>query len=78
MLELIKLKLENNILTADILIEGDQNRRYAMTFDLSGKVAVILKSDVPDEYRIYERQAMVALDYYIGKELPEKITGMWY
>lgn len=78
MLKLIDLSLNGHILTMTVLIEGDANRAYQMSVDIKTERYSVVNSDIPSEYKIYERQAKTALRRYKGKSLPEIITSMWY
>lgn len=78
MLKLIILQLKGNILEMTLLVEGDENKAYNMSVDITAENLTTVSSDVPKEYRMYERQAKTALRKYKGKELPKVITSMWY
>ena len=78
MLKLIDLSLDGHILTMTVLIEGDANRAYRLSVDIETEMYSVVNSEIPDEYKIYERQAKTALRRYRGRELPESITSMWY
>lgn len=78
MLKLIDLSINGHILTMTVLIEGDANRAYQLSVDMETERYSVVKSEIPSEYKIYERQAKTALRRYKGKALPEVITSMWY
>lgn len=78
MLKLINFKKNEDRLYMDVLIEGDTNNRYQLCVNGKDPMFSIISSDIPDEYKIYERQARVALRRYIGKKLPETVTSVWY
>lgn len=78
MLKLIDLSLCEQILSMTVLIEGDVDRTYRLSVNMQTEWFDTVQSDVPDEYKIYERQAKTALRRYKGKELPQIITSMWY
>lgn len=77
MVKLINLFLENHILSMMVLIEGDEARAFKLSVDMQTEYLTVVESEVPDEYKIYERQAKTALRRYRGKELPETITSVW-
>lgn len=77
MVKLINLFLENHILSMMVLIEGDEARAFKLFVDMKTECLAVIKSEIPDEYKIYERQAKTALRRYRGKELPDTITSMW-
>lgn len=78
MLKLVDLSLNGHILTMTVLIEGDANRAYRLSMDIETERCSVINSDIPSEYKIYERQAKTALRRYKGKDLPVVITSMWY
>lgn len=77
MVKLINLFLENHILSMMVLIEGDEARAFNLSVDMKTECLNVIESEIPDEYKIYERQAKTALRRYRGKELPDTITSMW-
>lgn len=78
MLKLVDLSLNGHILTMTVLIEGDTNRAYRLSVDIETEWYSVINSDIPSEYKIYERQTKTALRRYKGRSLPEVITSMWY
>ncbi len=78
MLKLTDFSLNGHILTMKVLIEGDANRAYLLSVDIEKERYSVINSEVPSEYKIYERQAKTALRRYTGKSFPEVITSMWY
>lgn len=77
MLKLVELKLNHDILSMKVLIEGDVNRAYGLSVKISDGYAVVC-SEIPLEHKIYERQARTALRKYDPHKLPETISAMWY
>ena len=63
----------------NLSIEGDNKKTYRMSVDVGSNTEfyTVVSSNIPDEYKIYERQARVALHEYKDKELPPKITCAW-
>lgn len=78
MLKLINFEKDGTCMHMDVLIEGDEKLRYQMCVDMEDPMRHVISSNIPDEYKIYERQARVALRRYIGKKLPETVTSVWY
>lgn len=78
MLKLTNIKMNGNAAEMLVLIEGNTDKAYSLTLDVSGEYYSVISSDVPSEYKIYERQAKTALRKYHGKQIPEEITSMWY
>lgn len=60
-----------------VLVEGNEDLAYYMSVDTDTEYFSVVESDIPSEYKIYERQAKTALRRYRGKELPETITSSW-
>lgn len=60
MVKLINLFLENHILSMMVLIEGDEARAFKLSVDTQTECLSVVESEVPDEYKIYERQAKTA------------------
>ena len=79
MLKLTNFEFFDNILKMVVLIEGDESRAYEICVDTDSEMFDIVQSDIPDEYRIYERQAQMALREYDKQhnDLPESITSAW-
>ena len=77
MLKLKNFTFDGNILTMTVLIEGDENRAYSLSVNTDTEFYSVVNSDIPQEYKIYERQAKTALRKYKDKELPDTITSMW-
>ena len=68
-----------------VLIEGDASRAYEISVNTDSEIFSIVQSDIPDEYRMYERQVQMALREYDKQHkdtflnnLPESITSAWY
>lgn len=78
MLKLTNIKINGNAIEMLVLIEGDTDKAYSLTLDVSGEYYSVISSDIPPEYKIYERQAKTALRKYHGKQLPDEIMSMWY
>ncbi|MDE5737819.1 MAG: hypothetical protein K2H93_05575 [Oscillospiraceae bacterium] len=72
MLRITDFIFDGNILSMTVWVEGKEEHHMSVDMDTFS----VVESDIPN--RIYERQAMVALERYKGKELPEKITSYWY
>lgn len=77
MLKITDFILNGSILSMTVLIEGKEELAYDMSVDTDTEYFSIVESDIPAEYRIYERQAKTALRRYKGRELPETITSSW-
>lgn len=77
MLTITNVKIIDNILYFLLLIESDPAHSYAMAVDLSTDALSVIDSEVPDEYKIYERQARAAIMAYRGKKMPTTITSSW-
>lgn len=69
---------DGNILTMTVLVEGKEDAAYRLTVDTEPEFFKTLESEIPDEFKSYERQAKVALRRYRGQELPERVVSMWY
>lgn len=78
MLKLTNIKINENTVEMLVLIEGDADRAYSLILDMSTEYFSVISSDIPPEYKIYERQAKAALRKYRGGKIPEEITSMWY
>ena len=78
MLKLINITVNGNIAEMLVLVEGKENMAYHMSVDLDSERFSIITSEVPDEYKMYERQARIALLRYKGKEIPAIVSSMWY
>ena len=83
MLKLLNFQFYENTLTFQILIEDD-TKIYNISVDADSEMFTILESGVPDEYKIYERQARMALTEYRKQHedfpiqgLPEMITSLF-
>ncbi len=75
MLKLVNIKQDDTIIKATVLIEGDENRSFNLSFDSNGN---ILTSTAVNEQKYYEAQARIAFQKYIGKPIPKEIISMWY
>ncbi len=78
MLKLINLKKENNIINALLLVECDSSLAFNIKYIIKGNEIDVLESDVPDDYKIYQRQSLLAFDDYDLNNLPKSITSTWY
>ncbi len=78
MLKLTNIKINGNAAEMLVLIEGDTDKAYSLKLGMSGECYSVISSDIPSEYKMYERQAKAALRKYHGKQLPDEITSMWY
>ena len=61
-----------------VLIEGKEDMAYHMSVDLGSERYSVIDSDIPEEYKLYERQARIALLGYKGKTLPKTVGSMWH
>lgn len=77
MLKLKDITIAGNIISMLVLIECDENRAYALSVDTDTEWYSVVKSDIPADDRIYERQAKVALREYRGKTIPNEIVSAW-
>lgn len=77
MLKLKDITIAGNIISMLVLIECDENRAYALSVDTDTEWYSVVKSDIPADDRIYERQAKVALREYRGKTIPDEIVSAW-
>lgn len=77
MLKLKNITIEGNIISALVLIECDENRAYELSVDANTEWYSVVKSDIPTDDRIYERQAKTALRQYRGKAIPNEIVSAW-
>lgn len=77
MLKLKNITIAGNIISMLVLIECDENRAYALSVDADSEWYSVVKSDIPADDRIYERQAKVALREYRGKTIPNEIVSAW-
>ncbi len=78
MLKIQNLRGDGIKLYMDVLIEGDATNSFELCVDQNNTMYPVLSSSIPEEYRLYERQARMALRKYIGRELPETIVSSWY
>lgn len=78
MLKLINITVNENAAKMLVLIEGKEDTAYHMSVDISSERYSVISSNIPKEYKMYERQARIALLRYKGKELPNIIGSMWY
>ncbi len=77
MLRIINIKADGDQLYMEVLIEDNGNERYGLCVDKSSDMYPVISSQIPEKYKIYERQARMALRKYIGKELPETVISCW-
>ena len=77
MLKLKNITIAGNIISMLVLIECDENRAYALSVDTDTEWYSVVKSDIPADDRIYERQAKAALREYRGKTIPDEIVSAW-
>lgn len=77
MLKLTDFIFNGSILSMTVFIEENKETAYHMSVDTNTEYFSVIKSDIPYEYKIYERQAKTALRKYKGKELPEEIASSW-
>ena len=78
MLKLINIRKENDIINALLLIECDSKLAFNIKYIIKENEIDVLESDVPDNYKIYQRQSLLAFDDYDLDNLPESITSAWY
>ncbi len=80
MLEITDFCLEGNMLSMNVIINKNTGEYFSMTVDTSTEWFSVISSDVSEENRFYQRQALAALLRYRGKEkeLPEKIVPYYY
>ncbi len=77
MLRITDFILDGNILTVTVQIEGDPERAYRLSVDMSTEYCLSRGSDIPDEYRDYKRRAQQELSRYRGSQLPRMIELIW-
>lgn len=77
MLKLKDIAIVNNIISMVVLIEGDANRAYKLKLDKNTEWLSVIETEIPEEYKIYERQASMALLEYKGGTFPSETTSMW-
>ena len=68
----------DNLLKMTVLVECDPARAYPLVVDMGSEFPAVVESGVPEEYRIYERQARTRLREYHGKPLPGRLVAAWY
>lgn len=78
MLKIINITSKNDIINMEVLIEGDIGNKYKLCVDSKDDVFPIVESEIPDKYKIYERQARIALRRYPDKIFPDEIVSSWY
>lgn len=78
MLRIQNLRDDGAKLYMDVLIEGSALDSYELCVDQTDSIYPVLSSSIPNKYRLYERQARMALRKYIGGDLPETIVSSWY
>lgn len=77
MLKLKDFVLEGHILTMTLLVECKEELAFRMSVDTNTEWFTVVSTEVPDEYKMYERQASVALHTRRDEPLPETITSSW-
>ncbi len=75
MLKLINIKQDDTVIKATVLVEGDENRSFDISFDSKGN---IVSSTADNEQKYYEAQARIAFRKHIGNPIPKEIASMWY
>ena len=78
MLKIINITSKNDIINMEVLIEGDISNSYKLCVDSKDDVFPVVDSEIPDKYKIYERQARIALQRYPDKIFPDEIVSLWY
>ena len=78
MLKIINLQGINSTIIMDVLIEGDQMQMYKLCVKQDNDIYPVIDSSIPAKYKLYERQARMALRKYNDRELPEEIISTWY
>lgn len=80
MLKMIEVNVEGNIVSGYLLVEGDPQKKFFLSIDTQPEFCKVIKSDIPDEYSTYERQARVALMRYRdeNREIPSEFVSRWY
>lgn len=81
MLEITDFCLKGNMLSMKVIIDKDTDDYFSMTVDTSTEWFSVVSSDVSEENRFYQRQAIAALLRYRGKEneIPERfLCGIKY
>lgn len=76
MIKILNITVIEHILKCIII--GDNGETYHMTCDLDTKYFNTISSDIPEEFKMYERQARMALLEYKGKTFPKEIEYVWY
>ena len=76
MIKLVNIKqLDDNLIKMDVLVENKNNNSFEIVFNDEGK---IVSSTARNNQNYYKAQARIAFSKYIGKELPNEISSMWY
>ena len=78
MLKIINIIIDGTLLSCMILIECDPGKAYRLVLDTTKDFYPVVDSEIPEDEKMYERQARMALFQYHGKEFPETITSAWY
>ncbi len=78
MLKIINLKNDQSQIVMNVLIEGDPTQMYELCVKHDNDIFPVIKSDIPQQYKLYERQARMALRKFIDRDFPEEITSSWY
>ena len=77
MLELINVMTDEFFVMMHVIIEGNMNKEYALIVDKKD-LSKTVHTEIPEELKMYERQAKIALMRYEDGVYPEKITSSWY
>ena len=75
MLKLVDIKQDDTVIKATVLVEGDENRSFDISFNSKGN---IVSSTADNKQKYYEAQARIAFKKHIGTPLPKEIASMWY
>ncbi len=78
MMKIKILSLSGNVLCVMVFIEGKEEQAYQMSVDISTEYYTVISSEIPENHKMYERQARIALLRYKGKSLPDEIETMWF
>ena len=61
----------------DVPVDGETLNCYELCVDQNDTMYPVISSSIPNDLKIYERQARIALRRYIGNR-PETIVSSWY
>ncbi len=78
---MLKIKVcskEGTILTVAVIVEGKEELTFLLSVDTNTEYYSVVRTEIPGDYKIYERQAREALLRYRGKQMPDEIESMWY